>query len=308
MTRVLVLGATGMLGLMVVDVLSRDRTLTVTATGRDADLLERSARAIPEVRWSHAEATGEDFARHLEGQDWVVNAIGLIKPYVHDSVMGEVEQAIRVNALFPHRLARATANVGARLLQIATDCVYSGRAGRYREGDAHDAEDVYGKTKSLGEVQAAHVVNLRCSIVGPELRAHRSLLDWFQSQPDGATLNGFTNHLWNGITTLQFGELASAIVRGADTRGLQHVIPGQHVTKAELLRVFATAFERPDIHVVDTLAAQAVDRTLATDNAEANQLLWAAAGYATPPTIPLMVERLAKYDCRLLSRIPAPVV
>jgi dTDP-4-dehydrorhamnose reductase len=222
--------------------------------------------------------------------------------------MDEVHQAIRVNALFPHRLADATAAAGARLLQIATDCVYSGRQGRYRERDPHDAEDVYGKTKSLGEVQGAHVVNLRCSIVGPELRGHRSLLDWFTSQPQGATLNGFTNHLWNGITTLQFGELASAIVRGtAGTGGLQHIVPSEHVTKAELLRVFARAFDRPDVQVVDTLASQAVDRTLATDNADANRALWEAAGYSVPPTIPVMVERLANYDCRLLSRIPVPV-
>jgi dTDP-4-dehydrorhamnose reductase len=305
MTRVIVVGATGMLGAMLVDVLARKPGLTVTATGRDTSLLEKAARLVPDVRWLRFDAADDDYRRSLDGHDWVINAIGLIKPYVRDGVMQDVEQAIRVNAIFPHHLARAAASVGARVVQIATDCVYSGRRGRYVESDAHDPEDVYGKTKSLGEVAATHVLNLRCSIIGPELRGHRSLLDWFRSQPRGAKVNGFTNHRWNGVTTLQFAELTAAIVHGSvRPPGLQHVVPEDDITKAELLRAFARAFDRSDMEIADSLASQPVDRTLATQHDDTNRSLWQAAGYSAPPTVPSMVDRLAAFDSRLLNDVP----
>lgn len=303
MTRVLVLGASGMLGLMVVDVLAREPGLSVTATARDVGFLENARRAIPEVAWSQFEATQEGLARVVDGHNWVVNAIGLIKPYVRDDVVGDVERAVRVNALFPHELAHAAGSTGARVLQIATDCVYSGRRGQYKEDDPHDAEDVYGKTKSLGEVRATHVANLRCSIIGPELRAHRSLLDWFRKQPQGASLNGFSNHLWNGVTTLQFAEAAAATIRGAvEIPVMQHLVPADALTKAELLRVFASAYARGDVAINDKEAEPPVDRTLATRDGGTNRAIWAAAGYSAPPKISTMVERLARFNARLLDR------
>jgi len=116
----------------------------------------------------------------------------------------------------PHALAQATAKVlpMAKVLQIATDCVYSGKTGNYDEAAKHDALDVYGKTKSLGEVNARHVLNIRCSIIGPELKGRLSLLEWFLSQPTGARVNGYAHHQWNGITTLQFAELCVMLMRG----------------------------------------------------------------------------------------------
>src|SRR5207244_6584362 len=110
-----------------------------------------------------------------------------------------VRRAVAVNSLFPYALSDVAEAAGARVLQIATDCVFSGREGSYREDSPHDPLDVYGKTKSLGEVQAPHFLNLRCSIVGPEIRGFRSLLCWFLAQPRNARLRGFVNHWWNGV-------------------------------------------------------------------------------------------------------------
>ena len=208
--------------------------------------------------------------------DWVVNCIGIIKPYCDD-----VLTAVRVNAEFPHLLSENT-------IQIATDCVYSGKKGGYVETDPHDATDVYGKTKSLGE--ASHIKNLRCSIIGPETKNHVSLLDWFLGQEKA---NGFTNHLWNGVTTYHFSKLVQGIIReGIELPSVQHIVPGDVVTKAELLRIIAEAYNK-DIPVTETEAPEAVDRTLATNNPELNARIWKAAGYDNPPTIKQMVAELA---------------
>lgn len=206
----------------------------------------------------------------------VINCIGLIKPYC-----GDVERAIRVNALFPYTLPAGS-------LQIATDCVYSGKKGLYVETAPHDATDVYGKTKSLGE--ASHIKNLRCSIIGPEVKKHVSLLDWFLAQDKA---DGYTNHLWNGITTYHFAKICKGILKEKiELPPLQHIVPANMVTKAELLRIIAEAYGK-DIPVTEVEAPEDIDRTLSTSNPELNRKLWKAAGYDQPPTIKQMIVELA---------------
>lgn len=208
--------------------------------------------------------------------DWIINCIGVIKPYCND-----VQRAIRVNSLFPHRLPKNT-------IQIATDCVFSGKRGDYDETSPHDATDVYGKTKSLGE--APHIKNLRCSIIGPEVNNHISLLDWFLAQ-DSA--KGFTNHLWNGITTYHFSLIVqAAIILDIELPNVQHIVPADVVTKAELLKLIAKAYGK-NIPVEEVEADEAVDRTLSTVNPELNAELWQASGYPEPPTIEQMINELA---------------
>lgn len=208
--------------------------------------------------------------------DWIINCIGVIKPYCND-----VQRAIRVNSLFPHRLPKNT-------IQIATDCVFSGKRGDYDETSPHDATDVYGKTKSLGE--APHIKNLRCSIIGPEVNNHISLLDWFLAQ-DSA--KGFTNHLWNGITTYHFSLIVqAAIILDIELPNVQHIVPADVVTKAELLKLIAKSYGK-NIPVDEVEADEAVDRTLSTVNPELNAELWQAAGYPEPPTIEQMINELA---------------
>lgn len=210
----------------------------------------------------------------LDGR--IINCIGVIKPYCDD-----VSRAIRINALFPHSLPADT-------LQIATDCVFSGKQGSYVETDVHDAGDVYGKTKSLGE--ASHLNNLRCSIIGPEIKNHLSLLDWFLSQEKA---DGFTNHLWNGITTYHFSKIVQGVIREAiELPDIQHIVPADIVSKAELLESIAKAFYR-NIPVNHKAAPQAINRTLSTNNPELNFKLWKAAGYSSPPSIIQMLEELA---------------
>jgi dTDP-4-dehydrorhamnose reductase len=162
------------------------------------------------------------------------------------------------------------------------------------EDDPHDPLDVYGKTKSLGEVRAPGMHHLRCSIIGPELTSHRSLLDWFLGQPPGAKVSGFVNHGWNGVTTLHFARLSAAIAaRDLPLPPLQHLLPAAPLAKADLLEAIRSAYGRSDLAIERVSAPTAVDRTLATRSPRLSAELWQAAGYPEPPTVPEMVRELA---------------
>lgn len=298
-SKVLVLGGAGMLGSMVADSLSREPGLEVTATTRGEEQAAACRERLGGVEWRVFDAAAADApgAPGLFGEfDWVVNCVGIIKPLIRDDNAAEVERALRVNALFPHLLAARTEG-RARVIQIATDCVYSGSKGRYTEADAHDALDVYGKTKSLGEVYAGHVHHLRCSIIGPEMKQPKSLLEWFLGQPRGGGVNGFVNHNWNGVTTLHYARLCAGVVReDVALPHVQHVVPGGAVTKCEMLGEFARRYGRDDVDIRPTEAATVIDRTLGTNDERLNRRLWAAAGYDEPPTVPQMIEELARFD------------
>jgi dTDP-4-dehydrorhamnose reductase len=301
-TNVLILGASGMLGSMVTDVLSRHDGLSVTATMRSSELIGNAQKLIDNVKWQIFEIKNENqtlqqFQEFIE-PDWIINAIGVIKPYIHDDRPNEVERAIAGNSCFPHWLARSFEK--SRILQIATDCVYSGLKGQYFESDQHDALDVYGKTKSLGEVWLPNVSHLRCSIIGPETKGYVSLLEWFRRQPVNAKVSGYKNHSWNGITTLHFAKICCGIIKdNISLPHVQHIIPGGDITKHELLGCFARCFQRSDIQISAVDAANVIDRRLATENQDQNMLLWKSAGYVErPPAICEMVEELAAFDYR----------
>jgi dTDP-4-dehydrorhamnose reductase len=296
--KVLVLGASGMLGSMVMKWLGRDIELSLSATVRDSGLfpsLKNLAPCEPLVLDVES-ASVEELTLLLRGHDWVINCVGVIKPYIKDDNPVQTQRALRVNALFPHLLAKAAETAGARVLQIATDCTFSGRGRRYEESAPHDALDVYGKTKSLGEVYSPQVHHLRCSIIGPEPKCHVSLLDWFLGQPKGATVNGFTNHDWNGVTTLHYAKICHGILKtDLALPHLLHVVPTGTITKSDLLAAFAAAYRRSDVHINPVEAPTVVDRTLATTQAVLNAEVWRAAGYYEPPSVTQMVQEMAYF-------------
>jgi dTDP-4-dehydrorhamnose reductase len=285
MTRILVLGANGMLGSMLVRVLAGHPELDVVG----------SVRAGQEGQ--PAFEVGRDSLEELLTSvrcDWILNAIGVLDRHINASDPASVASAIAVNAEFPNRLAGATRGA-QQVINFTTDGVFSGRRGPYDERSEQDAVGVYARSKGLGEVQAANVLNLRCSIVGPEEPPPVSLLGWALSQPPGATITGFTNQEWNGLTTLHLAKICAAVVLGEVT-GLPstlHVVPYDAVSKAELLRHAVESFGRTDLTVSPRPAAEAVDRRLGTAYPEINARLWTASGHARPPTIFEMVSELA---------------
>jgi dTDP-4-dehydrorhamnose reductase len=306
-TGVIVLGGSGMLGSMVARYLSSYDDLDVSATVRTTDLATAWRERVPRVVWRIFDAEGKDPVQAfdvIDGNEWIVNCIGIVKPMIREDEPAEVERAIRINAALPHMLAKRAAVTGTRVLQIATDCVYSGRTGSYTERAPHDALDVYGKTKSLGEVNSASVRHLRCSIVGPEWGKRRSLLEWFRGQSRGGRVTGYTNHRWNGVTTRHFAKLCLGLIRyDVAVPHVLHVVPTDVVTKCELLELFAEQYGRKDITIEPSEAAISVDRTLSTMHEEANRTLWRAAGHAGPPTIAEMVAEMASADARNVAEI-----
>ncbi|MDO8578785.1 MAG: SDR family oxidoreductase [Dehalococcoidales bacterium] len=301
--KVIVLGGSGMLGSMVADSLSRNKGLNVAATVRTQELAGKCRERLPGVNWVIFDGGSPDVETRLDvirGNDWVINAIGITKPLIHDNNPAEVERAVLINSLLPHQIARQAQKHGVRVLQIATDCVFSGNKGSYIETDAHDALDAYGKTKSLGEVNYPQINHLRCSIIGPEPKEHKFLLDWFVRQPKNASVNGYTNHRWNGVTTLNFARVCEGIIiRDISLSHLQHIVPGGEVTKCDMLGEFARSFHREDVDIKPAQAAAVIDRTLKTSNEPLNKALWAAAGYSNPPTVPQMIAEMAAFDFKL---------
>ncbi len=298
--KVAILGCTGMLGSMTLDSFVKSSGFDVTATYRsqsDTKLLKNRYPKVRFCKFGTEKNSLKSIVNAIAGVDWVVNAIGVIKPYIRDDNGEEVRRAVNVNAHFPHLLAQAAEITNSNIIQIATDCVYSGQKGRYVETDTHDALDVYGKTKSLGEVFHDKIQHLRCSIIGPEPKARKSLLEWFLGQPKEARINGFTNHHWNGVTTLHFARLCQGIIKKRiPLPHIQHIVPHNSVSKADLLKSFAKKYNRDDIIISDVKAPAVVDRTLVTNNQKLNNIIWVAAGYDKPPTIEQMVAELAKYS------------
>jgi len=249
MIKILVLGSTGMLGHMVFNVLSGETTFNVVGTHHKdvSDLLYFDAE-------SGFDKLGEICKKYNEF-DYFINCIGITKTNIHEKNSKSILRAIRINSVFPHKLAEFASNAGARIIHISTDGVFSGTAEYYYEDDPHDCTDVYGKTKSLGEVVSDNFLNIRCSIMGPSPFAKKGLYEWFQSRPDGETVSGYTNHIWNGVSTAQFAELCLKIIKNDcfyDLREESHVFhfaPNKEISKYELLKLFKTIFKK-DISIV----------------------------------------------------------
>jgi dTDP-4-dehydrorhamnose reductase len=280
MRRVAVLGKTGMLGSTVYNILKSTTKYDVIGTTRkELDVQSVSINDLKII---------------LKNCDYIINCIGLIKPYIHDNNHIEVEHAININALFPYKLAAINE---AKIIQIATDCVYDGIKGNYVETDKHNALDVYGKTKSLGEVRTENFLNLRCSIIGFETSNKKSLLEWFINQDSSARINGYQNHFWNGITTIAFAKICKGIIENNKWfYGLQHILPNDVITKAGLLKVFAETFNRKDIVINNIDAEERINRSICTENALRNKELWMMAGYNKIPDIDELVAELKQYE------------
>lgn len=270
--KTLILGINGMLGSMVYSFFrNNNHRVLGTHFGGNPDKSDKN----DSIHFDAGQNVGGQLVSIFKDfcPDYIINCIGIIKPWCRDDDQQGVKNAINVNALFPHILADTSEayNPNIKIITIATDCVFSGVKGGYVETDPHDPLDVYGKTKSLGEVMKANFLNIRCSIIGPEITGKKSLLEWFLSNPDGSTVRGFTHHLWNGVTTLQFAELCNLIIteeRFTKLRNLNHVIhwvENETVSKYQLLHIFNEVFDR-DIRIVsDNNTGAPVLRTLSSE-------------------------------------------
>lgn len=229
--------------------------------------------------------------------DFVVNGIGLIKQLINEESESDRKLAYTVNSDFPSILNDFSLQTSTPVIQIGTDCVYSGVEENYDENSIFDCSDIYGLSKVEGESRSKSLMTLRCSIIGHEINSNVSLLDWFLHQDVAASVKGFTNHFWNGVTTLEFAKIiAGIIVSGSIIQGTTHLIPADQVSKYELLEIFSKCFNRADISIEPFEASATVNRTLSTIYPGRNSDLWGSAGYTHPPTVYEMVQNYALWS------------
>jgi len=295
--QVLVLGSSGMLGHKLVQHLGDRHRVSATVRGNAASYAST-------VVFQRAELYGDVHAEDMPSverivsqamPDAVVNCIGIVKQV---AAAKDPIASIEINSLFPHKLARLCRARGIRLVHISTDCVFSGRRGMYSEADNPDAEDLYGRSKLLGEPVSSGCLTLRTSIIGRELRSSHGLLEWFLAQTGGA-VHGYRKAVFSGLTTGALATIIGEVIANhADLDGLWHVA-SRPVTKYGLLCLIRDTYN---------LAVEILpDDALACDRSLDGSLFQSSTGLVVP-SWPEMVQDMADdatpYD-RLRMNAPA---
>jgi dTDP-4-dehydrorhamnose reductase len=270
--RILVLGVSGMLGNAMFRMMAQGGHHEVFGSARSASVKrffasEMADHIITGVDVENTDALAQLFS-HVR-PEVVINSIGLVKQLAEAD---DPLSALPINALLPHRLARLCELVDARLVHISTDCVFSGRKGNYLETDEADAQDLYGRSKLIGEVDYPHAVTLRTSIIGHELNSAHGLIGWFLAQQ--GNVKGYTRAIFSGLPTFELARvIRDLVLPRAELHGLYHVA-SHPISKYDLLQMVNHEYGKglniePDDHLK-------IDRSL-----NANRFL-EATGYIAP--------------------------
>jgi dTDP-4-dehydrorhamnose reductase len=292
MKRLIVLGATGMLGSEVVRI-AEVNSIPVVAISRSS-----------EVPFDAESMEFEQVARKLglAESDWLVNCIGWIPQKSSGDKKEDKRLATLLNTNLPHQLSRAKAQLGFNWIQIATDCVFKGDRGNYSESDPKDAEDLYGLSKIVGEENSKGAIQIRCSIVGRDVRTSSGIYSWFKSAASTGPVNGYVNQRWNGVSATAFARLSIGMLKGDWTTPVsQHWLPRNAVSKFELLELFAKSLELKPSGVAPVPATDSVNRILVTQDQRASEALWKLAGYSTAPSIDELCQEFIAADRKLGS-------
>ncbi len=284
--KVLIFGATGMLGNAVFRVFLQSDAHEVWGTLRSDG--GRRHFSVDSQAWL---VSGID----VLDQDALVSVLNKVRPDVVINCVGLIKQladandplsALPINAMLPHRLARLCELLGARLVHVSTDCVFSGRTGMYTEEDPSDANDLYGNSKFIGEIpNQANAITLRTSIIGHELGSQHALIDWFLSQEK--MVKGYSKAIFSGLPTVELARIIrDYILPQPDLAGLYHVSAAP-IDKLSLLKLVAEIYGK-DIQIIPNEDVQ-IDRSL--DSARFRQ----ATGYV-PPAWAEMIQNM--YDQR----------
>lgn len=270
--RVLVLGASGMLGNAVVRVLSEKPEWQVHGTVRAESSKRFFPASIAEKLLAGVDVEQQDSLTQAfirTRPDVAINCIGLVKQLAEAD---DPLQAIPVNTLLPHRLSRLCDLSGARLIHMSTDCVFSGDKGGYGESDVSDAKDLYGRSKYLGEVDYPNAITLRTSIIGHELQSAHGLVDWFLSQQNAC--KGYTRAVFSGVPTVVLARIIrDVVIPRPELHGVYHVA-AKPISKYELLKLVAEVYGK-QIEIVP-------DDRLAIDRSLDAARFRAATGYVAP--------------------------
>lgn len=282
--KILVLGASGMLGNAMLRVLSERSEWQVYGTVRSEGSKKYFSPEIAQKLIVGVDVESHDSLMRVFNKvrpTVVINCVGLIKQLADAE---DPLQAIPINALLPHRLARMAELAGARLVHMSTDCVFSGAKGGYRESDPSDAKDLYGRSKYLGEVDYPNSITLRTSIIGHELQSAHGLVGWFLSQQ--GQCSGFTRAIFSGLPTVALAQvIRDVVIPRPDLSGVYHVA-AQPISKYDLLKLVADVYGKTiEITPSEKLV---IDRSLNADRFRE------ATGYQAP-SWPELIKLMFKY-------------
>lgn len=282
--RILILGASGMLGNAVYRTFATSSGYDVVGTIRSAS----QTIALPNV--SNGELLAgvdveqvDSLAAAFEKvrPDVVINCIGLVKQL---STANDPLVTLPINAMLPHRLARLAALVDARLIHVSTDCVFTGNKGDYLESDVPDAQDLYGRSKLLGEVDYPNAITLRTSIIGTELGSAHGLIGWFLAQ--NGIVKGFTKAVFSGLPTAVLAQvMRDYVLPNADLHGVWHV-SAEPIDKFSLLKLVAAEYSK-DIEIVP-------DDQLVIDRSLDSSRFRESTGW-TPPSWPQLIAQMRQF-------------
>ena len=282
--KILVLGVSGMLGNAVFRYCSEDSQHEVIGSARSDSVRRNFSEALGQRIVTGTDVDNQDSLALLFAKvkpDVVINCVGLIKQMADAN---DPLQAIPINSLLPHRLARLCDIAGARLIHVSTDCVFSGSKGNYLESDASDAKDLYGRSKFMGEVDYPHCITLRTSIIGHELNSAKSLVGWFLAQQ--GSVKGYTKAIFSGLPTIELAHVIRDVVLPQPAlRGLYH-IAAEPINKFDLLTLVAQSY-RKEIEIV-------ADEQLVIDRSLNAQRFRAATGYVAPAW-PELIQKMANF-------------
>jgi len=280
--KILILGGDGMLGHQLLDYLSARYNVWATLRNDPGNYLAftqfNEKNTIFDVEVSSTDVL-EKIIVDVE-PDVVINCVGIVKQRKEAK---DAVESIKINSLLPHQLSLTCEKYGARLIQISTDCVFTGVKGGYVEADIPDAADIYGRSKLLGEVTTGNSITLRTSIIGLELARKQGLIEWFLAQH--GTIHGYSNAIFTGFTTLELASIIDALItKHPSLSGLWHV-SSNSINKYQLLCDLALKLDRKDIEILEDKEFQC-DRSL---NASKFNI---ATGYM-PPSWDEMLDKLA---------------
>lgn len=232
--KILILGAGGMAGHMVYTILDEAKKYELLGTVNSTKFKNENIE-LNIYDKDKLEGIIDGFQ-----PNYVINCIGVL---IKESKLNP-ENAVYANSFFPHYLASLAQLRGFKLIHISTDCVFSGRKGKYTENDVKDATDIYGLSKNLGEIIDDVNLTIRTSIIGPELKKNgEGLFHWFMNQK--GQVSGYKSNMWGGVTTLELANFIKFIIDNKpELAGLIHLTNNTSISKFDLITLFNEIYKR----------------------------------------------------------------
>jgi len=228
--KIFIFGSNGMLGNYVNKYLCLNNYEIIPLTRNDYDLSKISIESLNNFLIN----------KGLEKNDVIINCAGIIPQASKDKILNK-NLYYKINSLYPVILSIICSNYDAKFIHITTDCVFSGKDGKYDENSFHDEINDYGTSKSLGELCSGTII--RTSIIGEEVTYKRSLVEWVKSNQNG-NINGYINHFWNGVTCLELSKIIHKIIKDdLYWNGIKHIFSPTTVNKYQLCQIINNIYE-----------------------------------------------------------------